>query len=102
MDIKWPTAVVALGIFGVLGGIVIAAIIRYETPDEAMTVFGGVWGALGAGIGLVFAYFFTRGPINEAQKMAEKANAMAETANEMAEEAISMMNKPRARARDRQ
>jgi hypothetical protein len=85
-----------------VGGIVIAAIIRYETPDEAMTVFGGVWGALGAGIGLVFAYFFTRGPINEAQKMAEKANAMAETANEMAEEAISMMNKPRARARDRQ
>ncbi len=80
MDVKWPSAVVALGIFGVLGAIVIAAILRYDTADEAMTVFAGMWGALGAGVGLVFAYFFTRGPITEAKEMAHDAKDTADEA----------------------
>ena len=80
MDVKWPSAVVALGIFGVLGAIVIAAIFSYDTADEAMTVFAGMWGALGAGVGLVFAYFFTRGPITEAKDMARDARDTADEA----------------------
>lgn len=86
MDIKWPSAVVALGIFVMLGGIVMTAIISYDTPDEAMKVFAGLWGALGAGVGLLFAYFFTRGPIGEAKEMAKDAKAIADSAMLMAKE----------------
>lgn len=86
MDIRWPSAVVALGIFGVLGAVVIAAIVRYETADEAMTVFAGMWGALGAGVGLLFGYFFTRGPVREAKEMAKDASDKADIAMDMAKE----------------
>jgi uncharacterized membrane protein HdeD (DUF308 family) len=91
VDIKWPSAVVALGIFLVLGGIVITAIVKYDTPDEAMKVFAGLWGALGAGVGLLFAYFFTRGPLSEAKEMARDAKDTADSAMSMAKEIDSKM-----------
>ncbi len=80
----WP-GVIAVVFFLLFAAIIIAAIYRYDTAAEAMAVFGGLWGAFGAGIGLLFAYFFTRGPITEAKVMATKAMDKASDASSKAD-----------------
>lgn len=70
----------ALGVFCFLGVIVVVAIVKYDTADEAMQVFAGLWGALGAGVGLVFAHFFTQGTM---QKVMDSASATTDVAKGM-------------------
>lgn len=82
---KWA-AIVALTVFVLFGAIILSAIFRYETAEEAMRVFAGLWGAFGAGIGLLFGYFFTRGPMMEAKEMSDKAMGKADKAMNMTHE----------------
>jgi hypothetical protein len=90
MEIKWPSALVALGVFALIGTIVVTAILKYATVDEAMTVFSGLWGALGAGVGLLFAYFFTRGTVQQAQTTAIAAKESSDDAHKMAQSAMAL------------
>lgn len=79
----WPAAAVAIAIVVVLGLLGGAAILRYAAAD-ALQIWAGLTGALGAVIGAIGTYFFTRETVRTAQDQAAAAVSAAALQEERA------------------
>lgn len=68
----WPPVAVAIAIVVVLGLLGTAAIVRYEA-DQALQIWAGLTGVLGAVIGVIGTFFFRRETVKSAQNQANAA-----------------------------
>ena len=71
---------VALGVLVLIGAMSVTAIIRYETPEEALEIWSALTGLLGVVTGAIVAYFFTRGQVETARESARNLKDLAATA----------------------
>jgi hypothetical protein len=71
--VSWPSAVVAVAVIAVVGGVAIAAIEKYSTVDEALKFWSALSGLIGLITGAFVTYFFSRGNIQQAQVEKERA-----------------------------
>jgi hypothetical protein len=83
VDTGWPSAVVALGLLALIGGITIAAILSYDS-SEALEFWSALSGLLGVITGAAATFFFTRSAVTAAQSAAQSAGQAAEAASEQA------------------
>jgi uncharacterized integral membrane protein len=79
---RWAAAVVALGILVLIGAMSVTAIVKYDTPEQALEIWTAVTGLLGVVTGAVVAYFFTRGQVETARESAQNLKELAATAQE--------------------
>lgn len=62
------SVIVAVGLLAFIAVIIIAAIIRYKTADEALKIVATLSGVMGIVSGAFVSYFFTREPLQAAQR----------------------------------
>lgn len=72
--VSWPSAVVAVAVIAVVGGVAITAIVKYSTVDDALKFWSALSGLVGLITGAFVTYFFSRGSVQQAQ--ADKAHAV--------------------------
>jgi hypothetical protein len=86
--VSWQSAVVAVAIIAVVGGIAITAIAKYSTVDEALKFWSALSGLVGLITGAFVTYFFSRGNIQQAQQ--EKSQAVQQTQAATAEKTTAL------------
>jgi hypothetical protein len=77
--ITWPSAFVAATIVLLVAGVTITAILRYPV-EEALKVWGGLAPVGGVITGAVVTYFFSRGSVDAAKRIAAAERERADTA----------------------
>ena len=92
MVVTWPSAVVALGIIAAVAGIAIAAIVQYDTVDDALKFWSALSGLVGIITGAVVTYFFSRGSIRSVTADAASAREATQKATEKADIATEALN----------
>lgn len=86
--VQWQSVVVAVAVIAVVGGIAIAAIVKYSTVDEALKFWSALSGLVGLITGAFVTYFFSRGTIQQAQQ--EKSQAIQQTQAATAEKTTAL------------
>jgi uncharacterized membrane protein HdeD (DUF308 family) len=86
--VSWQSAVVAIAVIAVVGGIAIAAIVKYSTVDDALKFWSALSGLVGLITGAFVTYFFSRGTVQQAQQ--EKSQAVQQTRVATAEKATAL------------
>lgn len=78
--ISGPSAAVAVSIVVLLGAVLVAAILKYDTVDEALQLSTSLSALFGVVTGAFVSYFFTRGTTSAAQAAVTAAQASADKA----------------------
>lgn len=86
--VSWQSAIVAIAIIAIVGGIAITAIVKYSTVDEALKFWSALSGLVGLITGVFVTYFFSRGTVQQAQQ--EKRQAVQQTRVATAEKATAL------------
>ena len=71
--VSWPSAVVAVAVIAVIGGVAITAIVKYSTVDDALKFWSALSGLVGLITGAFVTYFFSKGSVQQAQADKEQA-----------------------------
>lgn len=82
---QWPSAVVAVAIMALVGGITISAIFHYNSVDDALKFWAGLTGLVGVITGAFVSYFFTRQTADAARQTAETAKQGLQAVQERAQ-----------------
>ena len=72
-SISGPSAIVAVAIVALLGAVLVASILKYNTVDDALKYAGSLSALLGVITGAFVSYFFSRGAVNAATQTADQA-----------------------------
>src|SRR5689334_22466693 len=86
--VSWQSAVVAIAVIAIVGGIAITAIVKYSTVDEALKFWSALSGLVGLVTGAFVTYFFSRGTVQQAQQ--EKSQAVQQTQAATADKATAL------------
>src|SRR5438067_9550269 len=90
--VEWPSAIVGTALILMLGGVIVAGVLRYPV-DDALKLFSGFSAIVGVITGAFVSYFFTRGTVQQANQAAaehaERADVEAKNAA-VARKALTM------------
>ena len=78
-SVEWPSAVVGTALILMLGGVIVAGVLRYPNVDDALKLFGGFSAIVGVITGAFVSYFFTRGTVQQANQAAAEHAERADT-----------------------
>lgn len=65
--VGWPSAIVACAVVVLIGAITVAAVITYDTPEEALKIWASMSAVVGLLTGAFVTSFFTRGALESAK-----------------------------------
>ena len=65
--VGWPSAIVACTVVVLIGAITVAAVITYDTPEEALKIWASMSAVVGLLTGAFVTSFFTRGALESAK-----------------------------------
>jgi enamine deaminase RidA (YjgF/YER057c/UK114 family) len=86
--VSWQSAVVAIAVIAIVGGIAITAIVKYSTVDEALKFWSALSGLVGLITGAFVTFFFSRATVQQAQQ--EKGQAIQQTRAATAEKTTAL------------
>lgn len=66
-SVGWPSAAVAVGLLGMITAVAVAAIIKYDTVDDALKIWTAMTTVIGVVTGAFVTYFFTKSAVAEAK-----------------------------------
>jgi len=77
-NIDWPAATVAIALIALIGAIIVTAILKYDSVDEALKIWGVMSTIVGLLVGGVGAHFFSQKAIDRAEDAATEAQESIE------------------------
>lgn len=70
-SVEWPSAVVGAALILIIGAVMVAAVSRYPSVDDALKIFTALSALVGVVTGAFVTYFFTRPTIQQANQQAK-------------------------------
>jgi hypothetical protein len=93
MELKWPSAAVAVAVIALLGGIAITAIGKYPV-DQFLQVWASLGPLLGVVTGAIATFFFTREAVKEVARFAAESAREAAEARRMIDYVLETVDEP--------
>jgi len=93
--ISWASAFVAGMLLLILGAIMVSAIWKYNSVDEALKIWASMGTLVGLATGVIATYFFTRETMKTEKRAAKKSEQRADALTSALKELAKNVDKDR-------